>query len=180
MADQNMIQIRNGLTCNLIEAVGNAKANDFWEAELPPSYDRGDIERFIRSKYVDRRWASKMGIKPILIPAERNSRSNEFTDCISSKGTPKRANRLSLDETSFNRHIEKIAPPPALRMRTLLMHEIGLISPQIARYFPSALYLKARIRHAINETGERERRTREGQGVNAPNISKLFVFQDDV
>lgn len=110
-----------------MQSVGNAKANDFWEAELPPNYDRGDIERFIRSKYVDRRWASKMGIKPILIPAERNSRSNEFTDCISSKGTPKRANRLSLDETSFNRHIEKIAPPPALRMRTGSCDMINLL-----------------------------------------------------
>uniref|UniRef100_A0A7C8ZIC2 Arf-GAP domain-containing protein n=2 Tax=Opuntia streptacantha TaxID=393608 RepID=A0A7C8ZIC2_OPUST len=110
-----------------MQSVGNAKANDFWEAELPPNYDRGDIERLIRSKYVDRRWASKTGVKPILIPAERNSRSNEFEDCISSKGTPKRANRLSLDEASFNRHIEKIAPPPALRMRTASCDMIDLL-----------------------------------------------------
>uniref|UniRef100_A0A7C9DIH3 Arf-GAP domain-containing protein n=1 Tax=Opuntia streptacantha TaxID=393608 RepID=A0A7C9DIH3_OPUST len=33
-----------------MQSVGNAKANDFWEAELPPNYDRGDIERLIRSK----------------------------------------------------------------------------------------------------------------------------------
>ena len=30
------------------------------------------------------------------------------------------------------------------------MHEIGLISPHIVRYFPSALSLKARIQHGVS------------------------------
>ena len=32
--------------------MGNEKANCFWEAELPPNYDRVGIENFIRAKYV--------------------------------------------------------------------------------------------------------------------------------
>lgn len=35
----------------LLLAVGNEKSNSFWEAELPPNYDRVGIENFIRAKY---------------------------------------------------------------------------------------------------------------------------------
>ncbi|KAK4344545.1 hypothetical protein RND71_034721 [Anisodus tanguticus] len=35
-----------------IKAMGNEKANGYWEAELPPNYDRVGIENFIRAKYV--------------------------------------------------------------------------------------------------------------------------------
>jgi hypothetical protein len=31
--------------------MGNEKANCYWEAELPPNYDRVGIENFIRAKY---------------------------------------------------------------------------------------------------------------------------------
>lgn len=33
--------------------MGNERANCYWEAELPPNYDRVGIENFIRAKYVD-------------------------------------------------------------------------------------------------------------------------------
>lgn len=36
----------------LFTAMGNEKANSYWEAELPPNYDRVGIENFIRAKYV--------------------------------------------------------------------------------------------------------------------------------
>ncbi|KAG0503679.1 hypothetical protein HPP92_003751 [Vanilla planifolia] len=42
-----------------IQSMGNQKANDFWEAELPPNYDRVGIENFIRAKYEERRWVPK-------------------------------------------------------------------------------------------------------------------------
>jgi stromal membrane-associated protein len=34
-----------------LTAMGNEKANNYWEAELPPNYDRVGIENFIRAKY---------------------------------------------------------------------------------------------------------------------------------
>ncbi|GER54513.1 ARF-GAP domain 5 [Striga asiatica] len=46
-----------------IQSVGNEKANSYWEAELPPNYDRVGIENFIRAKYEEKRWASK-DVKP--------------------------------------------------------------------------------------------------------------------
>ncbi|XP_028107552.1 glucan 1,3-beta-glucosidase-like [Camellia sinensis] len=33
--------------------MGNEKANCYWEAELPPNYDRVGIENFIRAKYAN-------------------------------------------------------------------------------------------------------------------------------
>ncbi|KAG1338424.1 ADP-ribosylation factor GTPase-activating protein AGD5 [Cocos nucifera] len=39
-----------------IQKMGNEKANSYWEAELPPNYDRVGIENFIRAKYEEKRW----------------------------------------------------------------------------------------------------------------------------
>ncbi|KAH0986751.1 hypothetical protein GBA52_013928 [Prunus armeniaca] len=46
-----------------IQSMGNEKANSYWEAELPPNYDRVGIENFIRvqSAYEDKRWVSRDG-----------------------------------------------------------------------------------------------------------------------
>lgn len=40
------------ITCTSFAAMGNEKANSYWEAELPRNYDRVGIEHFIRAKYV--------------------------------------------------------------------------------------------------------------------------------
>lgn len=45
-----------------IQSMGNAKANSYWEAELPSNYDRVGIENFIRAKYEEKRWAAKDGM----------------------------------------------------------------------------------------------------------------------
>ncbi|XP_020689834.1 ADP-ribosylation factor GTPase-activating protein AGD5 [Dendrobium catenatum] len=42
-----------------IQSMGNQRANGYWEAELPPNYDRVGIENFIRAKYEERRWVPK-------------------------------------------------------------------------------------------------------------------------
>ncbi|KAK1378845.1 putative ADP-ribosylation factor GTPase-activating protein AGD5 [Heracleum sosnowskyi] len=46
----------------MIQSMGNAKSNSYWESELPPNYDRVGIENFIRAKYIDKRWISR-GVK---------------------------------------------------------------------------------------------------------------------
>ncbi|KAK8542712.1 hypothetical protein V6N13_136732 [Hibiscus sabdariffa] len=43
-----------------IQSMGNGKANSYWEAELPPNYNRVGIENFIRAKYEEKRWVPKM------------------------------------------------------------------------------------------------------------------------
>ncbi|GFZ12561.1 ARF-GAP domain 5 [Actinidia rufa] len=44
-----------------IQTMGNEKSNSYWEAELPPNYDRVGIENFIRAKYEEKRWIPKDG-----------------------------------------------------------------------------------------------------------------------
>ncbi|KAG8386269.1 hypothetical protein BUALT_Bualt03G0131500 [Buddleja alternifolia] len=44
-----------------IQSMGNEKANSYWEAELPPNYDRVGIENFIRAKYDEKRWIPRNG-----------------------------------------------------------------------------------------------------------------------
>ncbi|XP_062160915.1 ADP-ribosylation factor GTPase-activating protein AGD5-like [Alnus glutinosa] len=42
-----------------IQSMGNEKSNSYWEAELPPNYNRVGIENFIRAKYQDKRWVPR-------------------------------------------------------------------------------------------------------------------------
>ncbi|EEF31337.1 Stromal membrane-associated protein, putative [Ricinus communis] len=56
-----------------IQSMGNDKANSYWEAELPPNYDRVGIENFIRAKYEEKRWVPKDG-KPQSPPQGRDER----------------------------------------------------------------------------------------------------------
>lgn len=44
-----------------IQTMGNEKSNSYWEAELPPNYDRVGIENFIRAKYEEKRWVPREG-----------------------------------------------------------------------------------------------------------------------
>jgi stromal membrane-associated protein len=42
-----------------LEAVGNAKARQFWEATLREEAAKADLGVFVRRKYVDRAWVGK-------------------------------------------------------------------------------------------------------------------------
>ncbi|PRQ28772.1 putative Arf GTPase activating protein [Rosa chinensis] len=42
-----------------IQSMGNEKSNSYWEAELPPNYDRVGIENFIRAKYESKKWVPR-------------------------------------------------------------------------------------------------------------------------
>lgn len=58
-----------------IHSMGNERSNSYWEAELPPNYDRVGIENFIRAKYEEKRWVPKDGIQksPSRVQEERVS-----------------------------------------------------------------------------------------------------------
>ncbi|XP_058001424.1 ADP-ribosylation factor GTPase-activating protein AGD5 isoform X2 [Hevea brasiliensis] len=58
-----------------IQSMGNEKANSYWEAELPPNYDRVGIENFIRAKYEEKRWVPRDG-EPKSPPRDHDERSS--------------------------------------------------------------------------------------------------------
>ena len=49
--DLAKLHLRSGFCFLLSTAMGNERSNNYWEAELPPKYDRVVIEYFIRAKY---------------------------------------------------------------------------------------------------------------------------------
>ncbi|KAL5198636.1 hypothetical protein ABZP36_002148 [Zizania latifolia] len=59
-----------------IQSMGNEKSNSYWEAELPPNYDRVGIENFIRAKYEDKRWIPRNGTSRLSSGA-RDEKSSE-------------------------------------------------------------------------------------------------------
>ncbi|XP_010536999.1 PREDICTED: probable ADP-ribosylation factor GTPase-activating protein AGD5 [Tarenaya hassleriana] len=64
-----------------IQSMGNERANSYWEAELPPNYDRVGIENFIRAKYEEKRWIPKgeNARSPPRVGQEEKSYSNYQT-----------------------------------------------------------------------------------------------------
>ncbi|KAK6264794.1 Arf GTPase activating protein - like 6 [Theobroma cacao] len=58
---------------SFIQSMGNEKSNNYWEAELPPNYDRVGIENFIRAKYEEKRWVPS-GRKPKLPSSVREEK----------------------------------------------------------------------------------------------------------
>ena len=58
--------------------MGNIKSNNFWEARLDPNFERpswdngGDVEGFIKDKYVNKKWVKKnnqiTNFPPVQIP----------------------------------------------------------------------------------------------------------------
>ncbi|XP_051136787.1 probable ADP-ribosylation factor GTPase-activating protein AGD15 [Andrographis paniculata] len=91
-----------------MKTIGNNKSNEYWEAQLPPAYDRNSIETFIRDKYVSRKWASKTAIEPAASVGECKA----ATTVTSTRDIPRKARKYSLDEGFFTNEITKTAPPP--------------------------------------------------------------------
>lgn len=99
----------------LIQSMGNAKSNSYWESELHPNYDRVGIENFIRAKYNDKRWiprdvkampSARVREEKLLVHREVASNINEkdYTNCI-----PK-----SSDERKFSQlHSSNSKLPPS-------------------------------------------------------------------
>ncbi|KAF8664485.1 hypothetical protein HU200_054662 [Digitaria exilis] len=89
-----------------IQSMGNEKANSYWEAELPPNYDRVGIENFIRAKYEDKRW----------VPRNGTSRPSSGARDEKSQESPANANRSgyghrsSFEQNRASPSPSKIAP----------------------------------------------------------------------
>ncbi|XP_047182563.1 probable ADP-ribosylation factor GTPase-activating protein AGD15 isoform X2 [Vigna umbellata] len=97
---------------SFMQLMGNARSNKHWEAELPPNFDRNGygIERFIRSKYVEKRWASKGELLPASKSAEIIFNRNE-SPAAGAKSAIQKNRRLSLEESIFVKHMNHVPPP---------------------------------------------------------------------
>lgn len=88
-----------------MQVMGNQKSNNYFEADLPPTFVRDQMELFIYAKYVNKRWASTTSPPPKPeIPIEKSEN-------IIRKEIPKKARKYSLDEYSFNKGTPQMAHP---------------------------------------------------------------------
>ncbi|KAJ4713665.1 Arf GTPase activating protein [Melia azedarach] len=99
-----------------MQSMGNEKSNKYWEAELPPNFDRSRIEKFIRAKYEDKRWVRKGATQTTPKTIETNRNADELVQGVKS-GILRKTRTLSLEEEILTKHIAKINPSPAIRPR---------------------------------------------------------------
>lgn len=91
-----------------IQSMGNEKSNSYWEAELPPNYDRVGIENFIRAKYEEKRWVSRDG-KPKSPSRGREEKTSMHWPRPSERtGNGSASERLSEERKNFQ-------PPPTIK-----------------------------------------------------------------
>ncbi|CAK9312090.1 unnamed protein product [Citrullus colocynthis] len=92
-----------------MQSMGNERSNCYWEAELPPNFDRRG-QMFIRAKYEEKRWVSKNRTCPA--PKLGGMRS---IYCDSIEAGPKcsiskKMRNYSLEEEILTKHVAKATP----------------------------------------------------------------------
>ncbi|TKY61122.1 ADP-ribosylation factor GTPase-activating protein AGD15 [Spatholobus suberectus] len=96
-----------------MQFMGNEKSNKHWETKMPPKFDRSKlgIEKFIRAKYVEKRWASKDELQSISRSAETIYNVDESPNGGARSAILKNNRRLSLEESILANHVAQILPP---------------------------------------------------------------------
>ncbi|KAI3769234.1 hypothetical protein L6452_00334 [Arctium lappa] len=96
-----------------IQSMGNEKSNSYWEAELPPNYDRVGIENFIRAKYEDKRWVAKDG-RPISPPAVQEEKGAvQWQRPVEKTGGTSYSESPAGEKKSYQAHTTKSSTPAA-------------------------------------------------------------------
>ncbi|KAK2984018.1 hypothetical protein RJ640_003147 [Escallonia rubra] len=94
-------------------AMGNERSNRYWEAELPPHFDRSAIEKFIRAKYQEKKWVPKDATKPVPIVSGKSSSCDKSIGGGAKIGIPKKARKYSLEEEILSKHMSEVSRPVA-------------------------------------------------------------------
>ncbi|CAH8388698.1 unnamed protein product [Eruca vesicaria subsp. sativa] len=96
---------------SFMQSTGNAKANEYWESELPPHFERSSSDAFIRAKYNERKWVSPGGIQPVPTATKLSCKVSHLVESGYKPETPKKTRTLSLDEDLLLKHALQITPP---------------------------------------------------------------------
>ncbi|CDY46889.1 BnaA01g27890D [Brassica napus] len=94
-----------------MQSTGNAKANQYWESELPLHFERSSSDAFIRAKYNEKKWVSPGGIQPSPIASQLSCKVSHLVETGYKPATPKKARTLSLDEDLLLKHALQVTPP---------------------------------------------------------------------
>ncbi|CAN8269163.1 unnamed protein product [Cochlearia groenlandica] len=94
-----------------MQSIGNAKANQYWESELPPHFERSSSDAFIRAKYNEKKWVLPGGIQPSPIVNQLSCKVSHLVESGYKPETPKKSRTLSLDEEILRKHVLEVTPP---------------------------------------------------------------------
>ncbi|KAK3014440.1 hypothetical protein RJ639_010085 [Escallonia herrerae] len=89
-------------------AMGSEMSNRYWEAELPPHFDRSTIEKFIRAKK-----RNGNATKPVPIVSGKGSSCDKSIGGGAKIGIPKNARKYSLEEEILSKHMSEVSRPVA-------------------------------------------------------------------
>ncbi|XP_041025209.1 ADP-ribosylation factor GTPase-activating protein AGD5-like [Juglans microcarpa x Juglans regia] len=87
-----------------IQSMGNEKSNSYWEAELPPNYNRVGIEKFIRAKYQEKIW----------VPRDAKAKSSSTNGSIYRPGPGSSCWHGYTENTEHSSEERKDAHPPRI------------------------------------------------------------------
>jgi stromal membrane-associated protein len=134
-----------------IQGMGNVKANQYWEAELPPSYrrpnenDRGGLESFIRAKYEAKRWVGRSRT-----PKEKPRRASQEDNSRWRTSEHKEPESLQYDvESSSHASSHRVEPPPIVRNPIFVEMSAGRLREKSDASGPNIPVLKAPHRTSI-------------------------------
>ncbi|XP_013639969.1 probable ADP-ribosylation factor GTPase-activating protein AGD15 isoform X1 [Brassica napus] len=94
-----------------MQSTGNAKANQYWESELPPHFERSSSDAFIRAKYNDKKWASPGGKQPAPVVNQLSCKVSHSVERGHKPETPTKTRTRSLDEDILLKHVLEVTPP---------------------------------------------------------------------
>ncbi|XP_045817153.1 probable ADP-ribosylation factor GTPase-activating protein AGD15 [Trifolium pratense] len=98
---------------SFMQYTGNVKSNKHWEAKLPPNFDRNGygIEKFIRAKYVEKRWALQGELQATKSAEIKLNLNFKISPPTGAKNGIQKPRRLSLEESILVNHMAQIRPP---------------------------------------------------------------------
>ncbi|XP_031743036.1 probable ADP-ribosylation factor GTPase-activating protein AGD15 isoform X2 [Cucumis sativus] len=96
-----------------MQSMGNERSNCYWEAELPPNFDRKENQTFIRAKYEEKRWVSRNRTHPA---PQLGGTSSVYCDSIEigpRSSISKKMRNFSLEEEILTKHVTRATPTVA-------------------------------------------------------------------
>nr|XP_024366468.1 probable ADP-ribosylation factor GTPase-activating protein AGD5 [Physcomitrium patens]XP_024366469.1 probable ADP-ribosylation factor GTPase-activating protein AGD5 [Physcomitrium patens]PNR26545.1 hypothetical protein PHYPA_030025 [Physcomitrium patens] len=148
-----------------IQGMGNVKANEYWEAELPPSFkrpgenDRSGLETFIRAKYEAKRWVGR-GNNSQTKAASRRPLQDETGRRGSEQKTPERLShdgvRQSAYDSTANIATFRLDGPTIIRNPIVAELNAGKLKEKSKATAPSPPTLRGPPQSSINPVMHKE------------------------
>ncbi|XXG71371.1 hypothetical protein AAC387_Pa07g0642 [Persea americana] len=144
-----------------IQTMGNEKSNNYWEAELPPNYDRVGIENLIRAKYEERRW----------IPRESKSKSKVPSNAQEEKASISKQRTGDRGDSRHTNNVEHVSERRSLPPQTAKIHIPAppRVSDPVLPKVPNQVSFDSKVEPVIAEADS----TQKAQAT--PNISPPTV-----